>query len=129
MIIDSSAIVAIVFQEPGYDVMLDKLVDSSFTGIGTPTLVETSIVMTARLGRDATGFMDRLLIELGITEIPFGSDHWRESVKAYCHFGKGRHAAALNFGDCLTYAVAKLSDLPLLCKGNDFRKTDLKLVV
>ena len=60
-----------------------------------------------------------------LTVIPFTEDHWRVAVEAYTRFGKGRHAAALNFGDCLTYAVARLAERPLLFVGGDFAKTDL----
>jgi ribonuclease VapC len=60
-----------------------------------------------------------------MTVIPFTEDHWRLAVEAYVRFGKGRHAAALNFGDCLTYAIARLAEQPLLFVGGDFAKTDL----
>ncbi len=70
-----------------------------------------------------------MLDELGIQEIPFGELHWREAVDAYRRFGKGRHPAALNFGDCMTYAVASLTGEPLLFVGNDFGHTDLEAVL
>lgn len=57
-----------------------------------------------------------------------GSLHWQRAIDAYARFGKGRHPAALNFGDCMTYATAALARQPLLCRGDDFRKTDLELV-
>lgn len=57
--------------------------------------------------------------------VPFGEDHWRQAAEAYARFGRGRHKAALNFGDCLSYAVARLADQPLLCVGDDFARTDL----
>ena len=69
-----------------------------------------------------------MLDELGIQEVPFGEIHWREAMDAYRRFGKGRHPAALNFGDCMTYAVAKLAGEPLLFTGNDFELTDLEKV-
>jgi len=59
--------------------------------------------------------------------VSFGEDHWREAARAFRRFGKGRHPAALNFGDCLTYAVARLAGAPLLCVGEDFPQTDLDL--
>jgi ribonuclease VapC len=62
-----------------------------------------------------------------IVTVPFGEDHWREAVEAYGIFGRGLHAASLNFGDCLTYAVAKLAGQPLLFIGRDFSKTDLEI--
>ena len=68
-----------------------------------------------------------MLDEFGIDEVPFGEEHWREAVGAYLRFRKGRHKAQLNFGDCLTYAVARLADEPLLFTRSDFIETDLKL--
>ena len=83
--------------------------------------------MSARLRRDGRGALARLLQEAGIVVVPFGEAHYGTAVDAWLRFGKGRHPAALNFGDCLSYAVAKLSDRPLLCVGDDFTKTDLAL--
>ena len=125
MIVDSSALVAIVFQEPGYEVLIDKLVESNGTGIGTPTLVETGIVLDARLQRDARSLLTRMLDELDITEVPFGEPHWRQALVAYRRYGRGRHRANLNFGDCLSYAVAQLDHEPLLFVGADLGATDL----
>jgi ribonuclease VapC len=62
-----------------------------------------------------------------VITVPFGEEHWREAVKAYAAYGKGQHPAALNCGDCMTYAVAKLAARPLLCVGEDFAKTDLQI--
>lgn len=127
MILDSSAIIAIVFREPGFETILKQLAESQFTGIGTPTLTETAIIMTARMGIDAGSQLSLFIQEFGITEIPFGNDHWREAVSAFYRFGKGRHAAALNFGDCMCYAVARLAGQPILCKGSDFAQTDISV--
>lgn len=128
MIIDTSALMAIVFREPGHEDVLARIRDSSLVGAGTPTLAESGIVLHARLGDAAPGLLERLLDELSVEEIAFGVVHWREAVDAYRRFGKGRHPAALNFGDCMTYAVARLTGEPLLCVGNDFPETDLELV-
>lgn len=127
MIVDSSAIVAIARHEPGYDEILAKLTAATRRGVGSPTLLEASIVLRARLEIDPTPFIDRLLRDFEVEVIPFGEPHWREALTAFARFGKGRHAAALNYGDCMSYAVARLSDEPLLCTGNDFPKTDLPL--
>jgi ribonuclease VapC len=89
--------------------------------------VETGIVLAARLGRDPLPLLMRFLQEFDITPVPFGPDHWRESVEAYLRYGKGRHPAGLNLGDCCSYAVARLADQPLLCAGDDFPQTDLAL--
>jgi ribonuclease VapC len=127
MILDTSAVVAIVFKEPGYEALIDKLVETENVALGAPTVAETGIVLEARLRRDARGLILQLLDEWWVAIVPFGEDHWREAVDAYSRFGRGRHRAALNFGDCLTYAVAKLAGHPLLCLGGDFAKTDLPL--
>jgi ribonuclease VapC len=128
LIIDSSAIVAIFFRESGADEILGTIVESDFAGIGAPTATETGLVLTAALGENATGSLLRFFEESGIEIVPFTDLHWQRAIDAYTRFGKGRHPAALNFGDCMTYATASIAQQPLLCRGNDFRKTDLDLV-
>lgn len=127
MIVDTSAIVAIFVGETGHEAVLAKLSQATIAGVGTPTLAETGIVLAARLGRDPRSLLLRFLQESGIAPIPFGEAHWREAVEAYARFGRGRHRAGLNFGDCLSYATARLAGRPLLCVGDDFKKTDLAL--
>ncbi len=126
MIIDTSAILAVVFREPGFEEVLRRMDAADVVAAGTPTLAETGIVLHARLGEQSRGVLERLLDELGIVEIPFGELHWREAVDGFRSFGKGRHPASLNFGDCMTYAVTKLAAEPLLFLGEDFRRTDLE---
>lgn len=126
MIVDSSAILAIVFREPGYDELVDKLARSASSGIGTPTAAELGIVLGARLSGEARGQVVRLLQELAIEVVPFGDEHWKVAISAWTRFGRKRHRASLNFGDCLTYAVAKLAARPLLFVGDDFSRTDLE---
>ncbi len=126
MILDSSAILAIVFQEPGFDDLLARMTAPEGVAVGTPTLAETGIVLEARMGQDTYGLLERLLDELDVQEVPFGEIHWREAVEAFRRFGKGRHTAGLNFGDCMTYAVAKLAGESLLFTGGDFTLTDLE---
>jgi ribonuclease VapC len=127
MIIDTSALVAITFREPGHPELITKLASASSAGIGTPTLAETGLVLAARLRRDSRDLVIRLLYEFNIEEVPFGDGHWKEAIDAYLRYGKGRHKAQLNFGDCLTYAVARLAGEPLLFAGNDFTETDLDI--
>lgn len=124
MIVDSSAIVAIVVREPGHDALVEKLAAGG-AGIGAPTLVELGLVLTARLQRDSRPVLDGLLERLDLDVVAFGDAHWRAAVGAHVRFGRGRHRAGLNFGDCLTYAVASLADEPLLFVGDDFTHTDL----
>ena len=127
MILDSSAVVAILFREPGADALVDKLATTPAVGIGAPTLVEATIVCSHRLGRDARGLLARFLDEAGIAVVPFGDMHASVAADAWLRFGKGRHKAALNYGDCLAYASATVANQPLLCVGNDFPETDRDL--
>ena len=127
MILDSSAIVAVVLREPGFESIVSKLAAAKALAVGAPTLAETGIVLTARLGKDARGLLQGLLREWQAETVVFGDEHWRTAVAAYAQFGRGRHKAQLNFGDCLSYAVAKLAGEPLLSTGSDFTKTDLPL--
>jgi ribonuclease VapC len=126
MIVDTSAVVAIFQREPGYERLLEALASVDVAGIGAPTLVEAGIVLAARLRTDVRSLLGRFLAESGIVEIPFGDAHWSVAIDAYARYGKGKHRAGLNFGDCLTYATAKVARLPLLYVGEDFSKTDLE---
>jgi ribonuclease VapC len=125
VIVDTSALIAVTFAEPGHRDLIAKLAGAPSAGIGTPTLTETALVLASRLGRDPRDLIIRLLDEFGIEQIPFGDQHWREAADAFLRFGRGRHRARLNFGDCLTYAVARLANEPLLFVGDDFTHTDL----
>jgi len=127
MILDSSAIVAIFLKEPGFEALVDKLAEAANVGIGAPTAAETAIVVGARLGMDGRNLVSRFLHEQDVVIVTVGNDHWQSAAEAYARFGRGRHKAALNFGDCLTYAVAKLAGEPLLAVGRDFPHTDLDL--
>jgi ribonuclease VapC len=82
-------------------------------------------VLTAKMGRKAPAILSRFLQEASLDVIPFAEAHGRAAVDAYARYGKNRHPANLNFGDCLTYAVARLAEQPLLFVGDDFSKTDL----
>ncbi len=127
MIIDSSAVIAILLKEPGYERVRDLLAASQNAGIGAPTVVESSLVLCSRLGHAGKTLLARLLQEAEIEIAKFTADHWTVAADAFIAFGKGRHRAGLNFGDCMTYAVAKLAGEPLLCVGDDFPATDLEL--
>lgn len=127
MVLDSSAVVVILMREPGFETLVDKLCETSSVGIGAPALVEAGIVLSARTGRDARGILERFATEASIEVVPFSDAHWAVAVHAWMHFGKGRHPASLNFGDCLAYAVATVAAAPLLCVGDDFAQTDLAI--
>jgi ribonuclease VapC len=126
MIVDISALVAIVLREPDHETLLDTLTDpSASAAIGVPTVAELGLVLSARLRTDARLLVSGLLDQLDIATVPFVDEHWRAAVDAYLRHGRGRHRAGLNFGDRLTYAVASLADEPLLFVGDDFTHTDV----
>lgn len=117
---------AIVLREPGYERLLEAITSpESSAAIGTPTVAELALVLSARLGRDSQLLLTGLLDNLAITTVEFSDAHWRSAARAFWMYGRGRHPAGLNFGDCLTYAVASVADEPLLFVGDDFTHTDL----
>lgn len=127
MIIDASAIVAITLHEPEREAFLEKISAADVVLVPGPTLVEAGIVLSARSADDAGQLLAEALTTIDATVIEFGADHWREAISAWWRFGKGRHPARLNFGDCLVYAAARVARQPLLAKGNDFPLTDIQL--
>src|ERR1700735_14051 len=128
MIIDSSAVLAVVGGQPGDERIVHEIAASTGTRIGAPTQLETGIVLMARLGPRGRTVLARLLQENAIQTVAFDEGHAAVALDAYSRFGKGRHSAALTFGDCCTYATASIASAELLCVGNDFRHTDLPLV-
>jgi ribonuclease VapC len=127
VILDSSAVIAILLREPGHDRLRDHLAASEQVGIGAPTAVESSLVLCSRVGRAGKTLLARFLQEAEVEVVEFTADHWTVAADAFVAYGRGRHRAGLNFGDCMTYAVAKLAGEPLLCLGDDFPATDLQL--
>ena len=125
MTLDSSALIAVLFTEPGYLDLIDRILEAGHVRIGAPTLVETSFVYTGRRRTKTAAEVEAVVKELGITVVPFGETEWRIAVDAFTTYGRGRHKAALNFGDCLAYASAVAAGDTLLFVGDDFRKTDI----
>ena len=134
MTLDSSAVLAVLFSEPGYLALVDRMLEADTLRIGAPTLVESSLVFESRVrGASQNKSADRrardevhdLVRELGVTIVPFGEAEWHRAVQAFAKYGRGRHKAGLNFGDCLAYATAAAAGDSLLYVGNDFRHTDL----
>jgi ribonuclease VapC len=117
----------LILGEPEAELLLPRLSAAGEVAIGAPTLVEATIVLSHRLGPLATSLVERFLGELGVAVLPFDERHWRQAIAANRRFGKGRHPAALNFGDCMAYAAARVAGRPLLATGDDFAKTDLVL--
>jgi ribonuclease VapC len=136
MTLDTSALVAVLFSEPGYLDIVDRILEADLVRVAAPTLVETSLVFAGRRGQSAgrasartaekiDKVVDDLVKELGVTVVPFGEPEWHRAVEAFARYGRGRHKASLNFGDCLAYATASLASDSLLFVGEDFRHTDL----
>jgi ribonuclease VapC len=126
MTLDSSALIAILFSEPGYLELVDAILEADVVRVAAPTLVETAMVLAGRRGAPVGRELDGLVRELGVTIVPFGEVEWQRALDAANRYGRGRHAAALNFGDCLAYATASVAGDTLLFVGRDFRKTDIR---
>jgi ribonuclease VapC len=129
VILDSLAVVATVLDEPDGERIGQIIGRAETCCIGASTLVETAMVLTGREGPMGKLLLARFMQQRNFDVLSFGEAHWRVAQDAFGRFGKGQHPAALNFGDCLTYAVAYVAGEPLLCTGNDFAQTDLELVV
>lgn len=129
MILDSSAIVCVIEEEDGYRGLLHAVVTAPSVAVGAPTLFETAIVLIAREGAAGRTSLARFLEKNGIASIPFDEHHSNLAAEVFVRYGKGRHPARLNFGDCMTYATARLAGRPLLCIGEDFARTDLPLAL
>jgi ribonuclease VapC len=125
LILDSSAIVAVIRGEQPRDHLLEAIESAPQVGIGAPTAVESAIVLVNRFGLVGRLALSRFLEKNGVVSIPFDDRHWTLAAEAFIRYGKGRHPAALNYGDCMTYATARLAGAPLLFVGEDFAQTDL----
>ena len=130
MIIDTSALIAILLNEPEESSFLDILEKADIIRISAVTALETSIVMHSRYGAAGVDKLRALLKGIGAQEVDFTAEQRSAAENAFTLYGKGQgHKAQLNFGDCMTYALAKSTGLPLLFKGNDFTHTDLEMVI
>ena len=125
MTLDSSALIAVLFGEAGHLELIDRILTADHVRIGAPTRAETSLVFAGRRRASGAGEVEELVRELAITIVPFGEAEYRVAVDAFARFGRGRHKAALNFGDCLAYATAVVAGDSLLYVGDDFTHTDV----
>lgn len=126
MIIDTSAMVAILAGETDAEHLARLIEQDPTPRIGMPALLEASIVLTRWFGDTAESALDAFIRESGAEIVPFDLPQLRAAQEAYRRFGKGRHPAGLNFGDCMSYALARVCDEPLLFKGEDFAATDIE---
>jgi len=129
VVIDTSALLAILFAEPEAQAMVRALAQDEHRLVGAPTLVEASAVMVARKGSAGEVALDALVERLDLTIVPMSVAAARLARLAYARYGKGvGDPAVLNYGDCLAYGVAVAEREPLLCKGSDFAHTDVAIV-
>lgn len=126
MIIDSSAFIAMVRLEPEGEDFAKRIQDAPLAAMSAATYVELSIVMTRMGIADAADEIDGIIDRMGIAVIPVTREQARLAADAFQRYGKGRHPAGLNFGDCFPYALARECGEKLLFKGGDFPLTDIK---
>lgn len=126
MIVDTSALVAILYREPEAARFVKAIHDVELTRISVANYVELSMLVEGQLGPDGMRQAEAFLRRAGVIVEPVTLDHGELARQAFLDFGKGRHKAGLNLGDCFAYALAKATGEPLLFKGNDFSQTDVQ---
>ena len=126
MVIDSSALVAIFLGESDRQLLLDLIMAAETRLISAASVVEAGIVLETRRGEEAGREFDLFLIRVNIEIVPVDAEQSDLARSAWRHYGKGRHPAGLNFGDCFAYALAKSHGQTLLAKGDDFAQTDIE---
>ena len=127
MVIDTSAFVAILLGEPEREPFLERILQAESKLISAANALETGIVLEARRGEAAGREFDLFLVRAKVEVVPADAEQAEIARSAWRKYGKGRHAAGLNFGDCFAYSLAKLSGQKLLAKRQDFRFTDVEL--
>jgi len=128
MVIDTSALIAVLLGEPSARHLIAALDAATTRKISAASVVAASFVMLARHGEAGDAPLDRLVQKLGAEIVPVDAEHVSAARDAALRFGRGRHPAALNFGDCFSYALAVVSAEPLLYVGDDFARTDIEQV-
>lgn len=125
MVVDSSAVLAVLFNEPERDAFADALSAAAVRLMSSVNVLEAAAVASSRKGPHGARELDLLLHRAEIEVTPFTPDHLRLAQEVYERYGKGRHPAGLNLGDCCAYALARYTGEPLLFKGIDFPRTDI----
>jgi ribonuclease VapC len=129
MVLDTSALIAIFFNEPDRDALVQAVIESPKKLMSVANVLEASIVLEARRGDAGGRELDLFLHDVGVELVAVDVEQLELARLAYRRYGKGRSPAGLNFGDCFSYALAKASGELLLAKGDDFKKTDIALAV
>ena len=126
IVVDSSALIAILRDEPERRRFIDAIVDHGGPRVSAATYLEAAMVLELRWGERAGRELDTLIEDIGAGVVPFDRAQAAVARDAFRRYGKGVHSAALNFGDCFVYALAKTLGAPLLFKGEDFALTDVE---
>jgi len=126
VILDTSAVLAIIFGEAGFEVLAQAISGASSCSVSAATFVEINIVAESRLGDLGVRQYQEVFRRGQVSIQPVTGEQAHIACQAYSAFGRRRHPANLNFGDCFSYALAKATGEPLLFKGDDFRKTDVE---
>ena len=128
MIVDTSALISIALEEPNATALLRALHQAPVRRMSMASAVEACLALVGRLGDGGKSDLDALLRHLHIELVPMDAQQCQVAQEAGVRFGKGRHAASLNFGDCFSYALAATTNDSLLCTGDDFARTDIVVV-
>jgi ribonuclease VapC len=126
MIIDTSAMVAILYREPEAEALTRRIHDADICRMSVASYLELSMVIENQLGPEGMRQAEAFFRRAGIIIEPVTLEQGELARQAFLDFGKGRHRAGLNYGDCFSYALAKATGEPLLFKGNDFSQTDIE---
>jgi len=126
VIVDSSAVLAVIFGEADAARYAAAMAAADACRMATPIWLEASVVVEGRGGLAAVQRLDDFMAEAGMELLPFTPEQARLAQVAWRRFGKGRHRASLNYGDCMSYALARQRAEPLLFKGDDFIHTDIE---
>ena len=129
MVLDTSALLALLLDEPEAEDFRIAVEEDTTRLVSAATLLETALVIEARKGEPGGRELDTLVQKADVVTVPVEAEHVAEARRAYRRFGRGRHAAGLNFGDVFAYALARVAGEPLLFKGDDFTKTDIGRVI
>lgn len=129
MVIDTSALLAILQDEPERRAFNEAIESADSRWMSTATFVEVSIVIESRYGAEGLGDLDLFVDQAGIELVALDGDQAKVARRAFSRFGKGRHPAGLNYGDCFAYALAMVLGEPLLFKGEDFTQTDVTALI
>lgn len=127
LVVDASALVALILIEPKAEAIASRLLDATCPAMPAPVLLETMLASSRATVGSPRRDVDELIRRFGIAVVPFDEVDAHDAYSAFLQFGKGRHPAALNFGDCMVYALAAKHDCPILCTGDDFAQTGIRV--